>query len=100
MYIMNDEQLRQLQKELDEKKHRQSEIAKQDLGGRMEYCKDCYFLKFDTEKQHLICNLDQNSKEINSVCAKNYVRGKYNEQRTESTTKPRTKNSGRSKKSC
>lgn len=100
MYNMNDEQLRKLQKELDEKKHRQSEIAKQDLSGRMEQCKDCYFLKFDTEKQHLICNLDQNSKEINSVCAKNYVRGKYNEQRTESTTKPRTKNSGRSKKSC
>ena len=98
MYNMNDEQLKTLQNELDKKKYLQSQTARQDLGGRMEYCKDCYFLKFDTEKQHLICNLDQNSKEINSVCAKNYVRGKNNEQRTEETTKPRTKNSGRSKK--
>ena len=99
MCNMNDEQLRQLQKELDEKKHRQSEIAKQDLGGRMEYCKDCYFLKFDTEKQHLICNLDQISKEINSVCAKNHLRRIEYAKLIESATRPRTKNSGRSKKS-
>lgn len=94
MYNMNDEQLKTLQDELDKKKYIQSQTARQDLGGRMEYCKDCYFLKFDTEKQHLICNLDERSKTINSVCAKNYLRGNANEQ----NTGYRTKNSGRSKK--
>lgn len=78
---MNEQELKNKQKELDEKKYRQSEIAKQDLAGRMEYCDGCYFVKFDHEKGHVICNLDERSKIENQVCAKNYVRRKENESR-------------------
>ena len=99
MYNVNDEQLRQIQKELDDKKYIQSQTARQDLSGRMPYCSDCYFLKFDTEKKHLICDLDQNSRAINCVCAKNHLRRIEYAKLIESATRPRTKNSGRSKKS-
>lgn len=94
MYNMNDEQLRQLQKELNKKKYLQSQTARQDLSGRMEYCTDCYFVKFDTEKKHLICNLDQSSIDANQVCAKNYLRG----MEYESTIGHRKQNNRRSKK--
>lgn len=63
-----------LQKELDEKKYRQSETARQDLAGRMEYCKGCSFNIFDIEKQYMVCNLDHISRTENCVCAKNKVR--------------------------
>lgn len=63
-----------LQKELDEKKYRQSETAREDLAGRMEYCKGCSFNIYDIEKQHMVCNLDNNSRTENCVCAKNKVR--------------------------
>lgn len=87
---MNELEFQNLQKELDEKKYLQSQTARQDLGGRMSYCTDCYFLKFDTEKKHLICNLDESSRVANQVCAKNYIRGKENErQRFQSKTKGR-----------
>ena len=72
--VMNELELENLQKELDEKKYLQSQTARQDLGGRMSYCTDCYFLKFDIEKQHLICNLDEPTRVLNCVCAKNHVR--------------------------
>lgn len=75
---MNELEIKNLQKQLDEKKYFQSQTARQDLGGRMEYCAECYFLKFDTEKKHLICNLDEHSRVVNQVCAKNYLRGKEN----------------------
>lgn len=94
MYNMNDEQLRQLQKELDEKKYLQSQTARQNLAGRMPYCSECYFVKFDSEKKHVICNLDEKSKTANYVCAKNHLRRLFNEQPTRS----RAKNSSRSKK--
>lgn len=84
---MNELELKMKQKELDEKKYLQSQTARQDLGGRMEYCKDCYFLKFDTEKKHLICNLDERAKVENQVCAKNYERRNQNESKQ---TKPRS----------
>jgi hypothetical protein len=71
---MNELELINLQKKLDEKKYIQSQTARQDLGGRMSYCKECYFLKFDTEKKHLICNLDESSRVANQVCAKNLRR--------------------------
>lgn len=78
---MNELELKVKQKELDEQKYLQSQTARQDLGGRMSYCTDCYFAKFDTIKKHLICNLDEKSKVENQVCAKNYERRKANEQK-------------------
>lgn len=89
---MNDLQLEKLQSELDKKKYLQSQTARQDLGGRMEYCKDCYFLKFDTEKKHLICNLDENSRVANQVCAKNYERGKCDERQVKPTSNRKRSN--------
>ena len=71
---MVDAELAILQKELDEKKYRQSATARQDLAGRMEYCKGCSFNIFDVEKQHMFCNLDHTSRTENCVCAKNKVR--------------------------
>ncbi len=71
---MVDVELAILQKELDEKKYRQSELAKTDLSGRMEYCKDCSFNTYDVRVDHMICNLDSKSRAENIVCAKNKVR--------------------------
>lgn len=63
-----------LQQQLDEAKYFQSQTARQDLSGRMSYCKNCYFLKFDPEKGYLICNLDNQPRVENQVCAKNKAR--------------------------
>lgn len=60
-----------LQKELDEKKYRQSELARTDLSGRMDYCNGCTFNVFDMQEQHMVCDLDNVSREANLVCAKN-----------------------------
>lgn len=86
-------ELTELQKQLDETKYFQSQTAKQDLGGRMEYCENCYFQKFDSNKGHLICNLDESSKVSNYVCAKNYLRRKDNGKTKQNT---RTTNNGKS----
>lgn len=67
-----------LQKELDEKKYRQSEIARQDLAGRMEYCKNCTFNIYDAKVERMICNLDHLSRTENCVCAKNKIRNTKN----------------------
>ena len=87
-------ELKEKQKKLDEEKYLQSQIARQDLGGRMPYCEGCYFVKFDAEKGHPICNLDENSKVENQVCAKNFLRRKESESRNikkeNVRTKPRT----------
>ena len=71
---MVDAELAILQKELDEKKYRQSELARQDLAGRMEYCNGCSFNVFDIQEQHMVCDLDHTSRTENCVCAKNKVR--------------------------
>ena len=71
---MVDAELAILQKELDDKKYFQSNTARQDLAGRMEYCNGCSFNVFDIEKQHMICNLDHQSRTENCVCAKSKVR--------------------------
>lgn len=63
---ITDEELNLLQKQLDEKKYRQSEIGRVDLSGKMEYCKCCN-LCYQHFKQ---CQLDQSSREANQVCAK------------------------------
>ena len=63
-----------LQKELDDKKYIQSEIAKQDLSGEMPYCKNCAFQRANAEKTRNICNLDRKPIVENQVCAKNKVR--------------------------
>lgn len=73
------EKIIELQKKLDEKKYFQSQTARQDLSGRMAYCNTCYFLKFDQEKGHLICNLDEKARVENQVCAKNYLRGQQDD---------------------
>lgn len=90
---MNELELKKIQQELDTKKYLQSQTARQDLSGRMPYCTDCYFLKFDTEKKHLVCNLDEKSKVDNQVCAKNYTRRMENESRN---VKPRRAGNGKS----
>jgi hypothetical protein len=40
----------------------------------MDYCDGCAFKKFDTNKNHHICNLDYKSVNENQVCAKNKIR--------------------------
>ena len=71
---MVDAELAILQKELDEKKYRQSELAKTDLSGRMDYCNGCTFNVFDMQEQHMVCDLDDVSRAANLVCAKNKVK--------------------------
>lgn len=84
-------ELKEKQKQLDEEKYYQSQTVRQDLGGRMPYCQGCYFVVFDAEKGHPICNLDEKSKVENQVCAKNYIRRKESEQR-----KTRARSNGKS----
>ena len=69
-----EELLKELQAKLDTQKYYQSATAHQDLGGRMSYCKNCYFQRYDNEKGYIVCNLDESSKVENQVCAKNYRR--------------------------
>ena len=71
---MVDAELSILQKELDDKKYSQSETARQDLAGRMEYCKGCSFNIFSVQENHMTCDLDHRSRTENCVCAKNKVR--------------------------
>ena len=92
---MNELELKNLQKQLDEKKYLQSQTARQDLGGRMPYCTNCYFLKFDTEKMHLICNLDESSRVANQVCAKNFRRAEDATKRFQEKTSRRNTRTAR-----
>lgn len=84
---MEDIKLIEMQKKLDEKKYLESEIANQDLGGLMDFCKNCVFQKMESNAGRIICNLNRKAIEANYVCAKNYFRNKENEIRR------RTKNS-------
>lgn len=63
---VDNEMLKPIQKELDEKKYYESEIARQDLSGKMEYCKYCTVC-YQSFRQ---CPLDQHTRETNCVCAK------------------------------
>lgn len=84
--------LKELQNKLDTQKYYQSATAQQDLSGRMSYCKNCYFQRYDAEKGYTICNLEEKSKVENEVCAKNY-------RRNNGESKPKTnrkRNNGKS----
>lgn len=78
--------LKELQEKLDTQKYYQSATARQDLSGRMSYCKGCYFQRYDAEKGYIICNLDEKSKVENQVCAKNHRRNN-DESKPKSTRK-------------
>lgn len=93
---MNEQELKELQEELDEKKYRQSEIAQLDLGGNMDFCHNCAFKRKNAENDLFHCNLDRFSVVINQVCAKNYLRNKEAngfKQQKPTTRKRNTKNS-------
>ena len=68
---MNKE-LTELQKELDETKWRQSEIAREDLSGKYGYCLDCPYINIDT----LICTLPHKDRIVLSSCAKAYIKSR------------------------
>lgn len=67
--------LEELQNKLDEKKYLESEIAKQDLSGKMEYCKKCAFCY----KRFAQCTLSHQSRLANCVCARAYKAGHKDE---------------------
>lgn len=69
---MNNEEIIELQKELDTKKYIESELAKRDLSGYMNFCENCAFQKQINETY--ICNLNRKDIEDNCVCAKNQLR--------------------------
>lgn len=66
-----------LQKELDKTKYIQSEIAKQDLSGKMPYCKNCAFQRCNLERTRNTCHLDRQMVVEYQVCARNKVRNDY-----------------------
>lgn len=57
-------ELNELQKQLDEKKYLESEIARRDLSGKMSYCEGCSFRHFAD------CQLTHESRIANNVCAR------------------------------
>lgn len=88
------EEIRLLQDKLDTKKYYQSEIARQDLSGLMEYCEDCTFRQINLETNKNTCILDHSARVANHICAKNYMRRKNDEDRTKTKTNTRRKNNG------
>ena len=63
-----ENELPKIQKELDEKKYRHSEIAKIDMSGKMEYCIECSFKTLGKD-----CSLHQLGREKHFVCARQYI---------------------------
>ena len=63
---MTEEEYKLKQHELDELKYYESQIARQDLSGKMNYCKECQCC-YQFFRQ---CQLGQESREKNFVCAK------------------------------
>ena len=66
---MTEQGLKIIQSEYDLKKYNQSTIARIDMSGKMEYCKNCIF---GTEL--FTCALDHETRERFSVCARNGAR--------------------------
>ena len=66
---MTEQGLKIIQSEYDLKKYNQSTIAKTDMSGKMEYCKNCIF-----RTELLTCVLDHETRERFSVCARNGVK--------------------------
>lgn len=64
--------LQEIQKELDETKWRQSEIAKTDLSGKYGYCLDCPYINID----NLTCSISHNERVAISACAEAYRRSR------------------------
>lgn len=87
---MEEQKLIEIQNSLNTEKYYESEHSGIDMSGNMQWCKNCMFQNLQYKK----CDLSHETRTINKVCAKNYLRGNANEQ----NTGYRTKNSGRSKK--
>lgn len=66
---MTEQGLRVVQNEYDEKKYNQSQIARIDMSGKMEYCKDCLF-----KTELTTCVLDHETRSRFCVCARNGAR--------------------------
>lgn len=58
-------ELNELQKQLDEKKYFESQVARQDLSGKMFYCETCIF-----KSKEQTCELTNESRVANCVCAR------------------------------
>lgn len=86
-------ELQELQKQLDEKKYFESQIAKQDLSGKMFYCEDCIF------RHYADCQLIQESRVVNCVCARQENRRNGSENKASGTSSIRcTTKKSKSKK--
>ena len=87
---MEEQKLIEIQNSLNTEKYYESEHSGIDMSGNMQWCKNCMF----QNSQYKKCDLSHETRTINSVCAKNYLRG----MEYESTIGHRKQNNRRSKK--
>ena len=77
--------LRETQSELDERKYNSSILARCDMSGKMDYCKDCIF-----RNELPSCDINHEIRKNYKVCERNYKKLKERE-----SDKPRTKRASR-----
>lgn len=99
--IMNDKLLKEKQEILNKEKYFKSQEVGCDMSGCMDWCNNCIFQNIIFKK----CDLNHESREINTVCArhtlreeeKNVIREPFDKQNTETrrrtTKKCKTKSS-------
>jgi hypothetical protein len=67
-------EFREIQNECDERKYNSSILARTDMAGKMDYCKDCIF-RNDLPQ----CELNHEIRKTYSICARNYNKLKEKE---------------------
>ena len=77
--------LSQQQKELDERKYNSSILARSDMAGKMDYCKDCIFRNDLPE-----CDVYHELRRNHQICARN-----YNKLKEKESAKSRSKRTNR-----
>ena len=84
---MNELELKELQKELDEEKYISSEGSGFDRSGNMDWCDNCLF----QNREYKTCDLTHESRTANMVCARHKSRENNNgkQNKTGKTNRPR-----------
>ena len=92
---MNELELKELQKELDEEKYISSEGSGFDRSGNMDWCDNCLF----QNRAYKTCDLRHESRTANMVCARHKSREEKNgvekSNRTTKSNRPRQSKSKR-----
>lgn len=80
-------EFKEIQNELDERKYNSSILARTDMAGKMDYCKDCIF-RNDLPS----CDVNHEIRKNYTICARNYNNLKEKESGKKRSSRTNRKN--------